>query len=157
MCFNVYARGNRHDMEIKIGGVILPMVRHMKFLGVYLDDNLNWNEHIKQLQLKLKSRFCLLNKGKHLLSVHAKRTLYYAQIHSNLLYGILMWGNMAPKADLTKLRKLQDRCVNTIDLHSNIESIYNKHKILTLDEIIKLENSKRWYKYYHCLLPKKLQ
>ena len=54
MCFNVYARGNRHDMEIKIGGVILPMVRHMKFLGVYLDDNLNWNEHIKQLQLKLK-------------------------------------------------------------------------------------------------------
>ena len=64
---------------------------------------------------------------------------------------------MAQKADLTKLWKLQDRCVSTINLHSNIEATYNKHGILTLDEIVKLENSKLWYKYYHGLLPEKLQ
>ena len=73
MRFNNKNRKHQDNMDIKIGGIILPVVRQTKFLGVYLDDRLNWNVHIKGLQLKLKSRLYLLKKGKHLLSVHAKK------------------------------------------------------------------------------------
>ena len=67
-----------------------------------------------------------------------------------------MWGNMAQKADLAKLKKLQDRCIKTIDSNSTAEAIYAKHGILSLKEMVKLENYKLWYKYYHGLLPEKL-
>ena len=83
MHFN--AKGIREALNVKIGNTILPVVKNTKFLGMYIDENLNWNEHAKHLQLKLKSRSCLLNKGKYLLSAHAKKMVFFAQIHSNLL------------------------------------------------------------------------
>ena len=87
MHFN--AKDTCEPLKVKIGNIELPVVKNTKFLGVYIDENLNWTEHTKCLQLKLKSRSCLLSKGKHLLSVHAKKMVYFAQIHSNLLYNML--------------------------------------------------------------------
>ena len=92
MHFN--AKRSSENLHVQIGNTTLPVVKSTKFLGVYIDEKLNWTEHAKQLQLKLKSRYCLLNKGKYLLSTHAKKMVYFVQIYSNLLYGILMWGNM---------------------------------------------------------------
>ena len=151
------AKGTREALNVKIGNMILPVVKNTKFLGVYIDKNLNWNEHAKHLQLKLKSRSCLLNKGKYLLSTHAKKMVYFAQIHSNLLYGILMSGNMIQKSDLSKLQKLQNRCVQTIHPNMSVEDIYKNLGILTINKMLKLENCKLWYKFYKRILPTKLQ
>ena len=126
MHFN--AKGTRGSLTVKIGNVILPVVKNMKFLGVYIDENLNWNEHTKHLQLKLKSRSCLLNKGKYLLSAHAKKMVYFAQIHSNSLYGILMWGNMIQNFDLSKLQKIQNCCVQTIHPNLGVERDLQKSR-----------------------------
>ena len=155
MHFN--AKGTREALNVKIGNTILPVVKNTKFLGVYIDENLNWNEHAKHPQLKLKSRSCLQNKGKYLLSAHAKKMVYFAQIHSILLYGILMWGNMIQKSDLSKLQKLQNRCVQTIHPNMQIEKIYKNLRILTITKMVKLENCKLWYKFYKQILPTKLQ
>ena len=71
----------------------------------------------------------MLNKGKYLLSTHAKKMVYFAQIHNNLLYGILMWGNMIQKSDLSKLQKLQNRCVQTIHPNLAIEDLQKSRNI----------------------------
>ena len=68
-----------------------------------------------------------------------------------------MWGNMAPISDINKLQRIQDRSVKILDLRCTPQENYSKHKILALSELIKLENSKLWYKFYHNLLPDKLQ
>ena len=60
MHFN--AKGTREAINVKIGNTILPVVKNTKFLGVYIDENLNCNEHAKHLQLKLKSRSCLVTR-----------------------------------------------------------------------------------------------
>ena len=138
MLFN--ARGSRDCLNVKIGKVNLPVVKSTKFLGVYIDENQNWNEHVKHLQLKLKTRFCLLCKGKHPLSPHAKKIVYFTQIHSNLLYGILMWGNMAQRSDLNKLQRLQNHCIQTINPSMPLEGIYKDLGILKVNEMVKLEN-----------------
>ena len=155
MHFN--AKGTRKPLNVKIGSTRLPVVKNTKFLGVYIDEKLNWNEHTKYLQLKLKSRSCLLNKGKYLLSAHAKKMVYFAQIHSNLLYSILMWGNMTQRSDLCKLQKLQNRCMQIMHPNMPIECVYKNLGILTINEMLKLKNCKLWYKFYKGLLPAKLQ
>ena len=98
----------------------------------------------------------MLNKEKYLLSAHAKKMVYFAQIHSNLLYGILMWGNMIQNSDLSKLQKIQNCCVQTIHPNLGIEEIYKNLGILTIKKMVKLENCKLWYKFYKQILPAKL-
>ena len=68
-----------------------------------------------------------------------------------------MWGNMTLRVDLNKLQIIQNRCVQVIKPNSPVQDIYKDLGILTIDELLKLENCKLWYKYYKGLLPVKLQ
>ena len=68
-----------------------------------------------------------------------------------------MWGNMASKSELTKLQRLQNRCVQTIIPGRHFDSIYNSLGILKVSEMVKLENCKTWFKFYKGILPTKLQ
>ena len=46
---------NSDDLHLSIDGTIIKRVRQAKFLGVTIDDQLNWNPHIELLNKKLKS------------------------------------------------------------------------------------------------------
>ena len=83
--------------------------------------------------------------------------VYFAQIHSNLLFCILMWDNMTQRSDLNKLQKLQNHCVQIINPSTPLESLYKDLRIININEMLKLENYKLWYKIYKELLPAKLQ
>ena len=68
-----------------------------------------------------------------------------------------MWGSICKKGDLARLSKTQNKCVKLIELRLDLNTIYSKHKILKLDELIKLEEIKFGYKQINKLLPNKLQ
>ena len=138
---------------IEVDGLILECATLAKFLGLWIDSALNWREHVKRLILKLSSRKSLLCRGKKFLTIHAKKVLYYAQIHSNLTYGLLIWGNMLSCEDMQKLQRIQDKCVQLIDTNKTLKEIYKEHHILNLTQMIDLENYKVWYKHYHGKLP----
>ena len=99
--------------KIKIGGHEITIEKVTKFLGVWINSELNWNEYISRLILKLKSRLGLLRRSKNFLNPQCMKVLYYAQIHSNLSYCLSMWGNMINKAHLDKISKIQNQCVAT--------------------------------------------
>ena len=140
---------------INIDGLKLECATFAKFLGLWINNYLNWREHVRRLILKLSSRRSLLCRGKNLLTVHAKKVLYYAQIHSNLSYGLLIWGNMITCEDKQKLQKIQNKCIQLIDVKMSVEDIYREYKILNLTQMIDLENYKVWFKHYHNKLPAK--
>ena len=54
--------------KIQIGGNEIGRERFTKFLGVWIDSELNWNEHTSRLILKLKSRLGLLKRSKNFLN-----------------------------------------------------------------------------------------
>ena len=45
-----------------------------KFLGTWIDENLNWNVHVKKLLSKLKTGLGMLRRAKSHLNLRAKRT-----------------------------------------------------------------------------------
>ena len=141
--------------SIEIGPLKLKVATLAKFLGLWIDENLNWKEHVRRLLLKINSKKAMLCKGKNLLTTHAKKILYFAQIQSNLTYGLLIWGNMISSADKHKLEALQNKCVKLIDQNKTTTEIYNTYKILMLTELVELENYKTWYKHHNNLLPTK--
>ena len=130
------------DLRIVLSNTTLPVVPCSKFLGLWLDSKLNWKENIRILTTRLYSRISLLQKGKNLLNVHARKMLYFAQVHSILTYGLLIWGNMVSSSVLNKLQKLQDKAVQLVDPKKSLMNIYSEQRILNLSNLVKLENFK---------------
>ena len=154
-----FGPGNRNNAilnDISIGGKQLQVATSSKFLGLWVDNKLKWSEHVCKLLLKLQSCKSLLMRGKNLLTTHAKKILYFAQIQSNLTYGLLIWGPMISSEELRKLSRLQDKCVNLIDQRLSIAETYRKYDILPFNKVIELEMYKTWHKCYLQMLPTKL-
>ena len=120
-------KNNLENLTIKIGDTQKPKVTNSKILGLWIDDKLTWNLHVDKILTKIRSRTSLLKYSKNILTVHAKRILYFAQIYSVLTYGIVIWGTMINKARLNDLQRVQDICVKQLDTRLSISDIYKTH------------------------------
>ena len=74
----------------------------IKFLGVLVDQNLTWIEHITLVENKLSKNLGLLHKAKNYLNKKSMESLHYSFIHSCLNYGNIAWCSTS----MTKLKKL---------------------------------------------------
>ena len=140
--------------KIVLNGTEIPRSRHVKFLGVWIDDWLNWDIHVNKLLNKLKCGIGMLKCSKYLLSSKAKKLLYFGQIHSNLCYSLCIWGSMLQHSMMNKLAKAQETAVKLIDPTVNIDELFRKHKILKFVDMVNVEQCKMGYKLCHGLLPK---
>ena len=84
---------------------------NIKFLGVYIDSNLRWCKHIQYLSSKLPSVIFALNELRNVLDFKTLLTLYYANFHSLLSYGVMFWGN---SVDSNRIFILQKRAIRTM-------------------------------------------
>ena len=63
-----------------------------KFVGVHLDENLNWNHHLKSVKNKAFNAAFALSSVKNILPSNIKLTIYNSLFdHSYIDYGILAW------------------------------------------------------------------
>ena len=146
-----------NKIKLVLNNTEIPEVTSTKFLGIWIDNKLDWRTHITKLTSRLKTKLCMLQRGKSLLTTHAKKILYFAQIQSIITYGLVIWGNMITSTQMNNLQKLQDRSVQLISPHTPLPRIYEQHQILNLQQLVTLENIKLWYKHKHNQLPTKLQ
>ena len=65
----------------------------IKFLGVLLDENLNWKEHIKYTENKIAKNLGLLHKARPFLERNALVTLYYSYIQTYINFANIAWGS----------------------------------------------------------------
>jgi len=64
----------------------------LKYLGVILDDELNWKPRIEKLVTQLFKSCGMLLKLKHYTNTSVLKSVYFALFHSYLTYSILNWG-----------------------------------------------------------------
>ena len=64
----------------------------MKYLGVKIDEILNWHHHINDLAAKLNRANTLLFKIKNYVNQKVLRSIYFAIFDSHLKYANLIWG-----------------------------------------------------------------
>ena len=79
--------------------------RAYKLLGVYLDENLTFDYHVNFLSSKLtRSLFCI-KRAKQFINSKSLKLLYFALIHSNLLYCI---GTISAMSNAKTKKKFQN-------------------------------------------------
>ena len=142
--------------NICMNGISLPDVTYTKFLGMWIDNKLSWSYHINKLYLKLKSNQHLLHAGKNMLNLTARKNVYYSQIYSHISYGIIVWGNMLKKTELTKLQKIQNKCFKLCTKEEASIHNFHKHEMLRISDIIKLVNMRHGHRVQHSHLPDRI-
>ena len=100
---------------IKIGTEIIEQTSIAKFLGIFIDDQLNWKTHIDYVRNKLSSGLYALNISKHIISRQLLKCLYHTLIHPHLTYGLILWGSTYKKY-LHKLEILQNKSIRSITM-----------------------------------------
>ena len=88
-----------------------------------------------------------------LLSAKAKKLLYYGQVHSHLCYGIGVWGPMLTAGQMAQLCNLQRKCVKLLDTTTTVSETFKKLRLLTVNYLVELEQSKLGYKLCKGMLP----
>ena len=58
----------------------------IKFLGVWIDENLTWRDHIHTVENKIAKNIEPLYQGKHYLEKNCFEQIYFAYIHPYLNY-----------------------------------------------------------------------
>ena len=64
----------------------------VKFLGLLLDQNLDFKEHFKLISTKISKGIYALKRAAQMLDSKDLKILYYALIYPYLTYGLLVWG-----------------------------------------------------------------
>ena len=124
-----------------------------KFLGMWLDQHLNWNKHIDILLLKITRNHNMLKLSRNFLPKDTKRLIYHSHIGSHIQYGLLLWGNGSQKQLIDKVQKIQDKCIKYVTNRPANMQEYKDLKILKIRELILLANYNFGYKLQKGLLP----
>ena len=75
-----HPKGKKLNEQITFENKTIKNSRVTKFLGIWLNDNLSWESHIRQLTLNIKRNMILLRKSKNFLRNNAMLPVYYGHI-----------------------------------------------------------------------------
>ena len=100
-------------LTLSIQGVKLKQVYSAKFLGIIINENLTWMDHINQIENKLKLSIVMIKRIKQCIPESQYTNIYHTLFLSHLTYCISVWGG-GSNHNLSKIFTLQKRCVRLL-------------------------------------------
>ena len=102
------------EMEIRTKeGVVLERTTSHKLLGVHIDQDLSFNDHVDYMCKKLAQRIGTLRSIRHYLPLNERLTFYNAIIKPVMMYGGLIWGSTSTN-NIRRVFRLQKRAARVI-------------------------------------------
>ena len=91
----------------------MPAVNKTKFLGIIIEEHLNWAMHINHLCNIIARNVGILQKLRYFIPAYVLKILYHSLILSHLQYCTLLWAN-SYYSHLHKLRLLQKKAIRIL-------------------------------------------
>lgn len=119
----------------------LTRTDNIKYLGVYIDQLLNWNTHIDSLTSRTRKLIYIFKNLRSSANIKTLKLVYSSLSESVLRYCISVWGGSA-KTKMLQLERAQ-RAVLKVILKKPIRypttNIYNDSKVLTVRQLFVLQ------------------
>ena len=142
-------------MRLKIHVDELEVVQKTKYLGVQIDNSLDWKEHIKVTSSKVSEAVGLLRHAKSFLPEETLKTLYTGIIEPHFRYCCLVWG-CSGVTESSKLQKLQNRAARIVtgsSFNTPYQPLIKEFGWKTIDQLITNATNIMVYKSLHELAP----
>ena len=78
--------------DVVISGVTIERKTEARFLGVIIDNKLNWSQHISAMKMKMARYIGIMYKLNKYLPLEARLQIYHSFVQSHLNYCSLLWG-----------------------------------------------------------------
>jgi len=149
-------------IELKLGGKKLMRCGYglqeegVKFLGVLIDENIDWKLHVKYVKKKIGKGNYLLWRYKNRLTDKMKKVIYESFVRSHISYCLPVWGakNTSSLNDLKKLLKKIWSKIGQRSMHTNQR--LSEHRMLKLIDEVKLSEMKIIWRWCKKKIPKGL-
>ena len=136
--------GNRKvhsDLDIKIYNNKITRVSETKFLGVWIDEKLNWKKHVECVKRNLSRVVGIIYRARHILGTETLLTLYYSLFLPILSYCCEIWG-ITYTSTIHCIEILQKRVIRLINgvnrqCHTNI--LFSRCRVLKFKDLVDLK------------------
>lgn len=140
-CYITFGRARQiNDISISIDGTTIKRVNKFKYLGLVIDDDLTFSNHVDHIKKQITPFISLMwRKGKY-IPVDKRKRLYFAYVQSHLTYMLPIYGNCATYK-LNELQTLQNRCIKAafrLDRFTSTTYLYSS-TLLPIHELAKAE------------------
>ena len=112
-----FRRDRPRPRPVLLGAEEVEVVETYKYLGLWLDNKLDWTSNTKQQYKKAQSRLYFLRRLRY-LSICRKllQMLYQSVVTSVVSYAVVCWAGSTSKADLSRLEKLVRRAGSVVGM-----------------------------------------
>lgn len=126
----------QHALNIKYGSTIIERKEYVKYLGLFIDELLNFKVHLKHVGNKIRPMSFAIRRIRHRISDKMANQLYFGHIYSHLIFLNPLW-SAANANDLDELFIIQKKALKAIhkkDLRTPTNELFTE-KILPLPVI----------------------
>ena len=117
--------------ELFINNQVIKRQSSIKVLGILLDEDLSWKEHLKYTENKVAKNIGLIYKAKPYLNKDSLLAIYFSYIHSYINYANLVQGT----THRTYLRKINSQQKHALRLIHNQNRFYHSKELCEHCEI----------------------
>ena len=115
MIFHHYQRNIKNIIPtLKINSETIENVNEFYFLGLTIDEHLNWKPHIQKISNKIARTLGIMCRLKNFLPTHILRVLYNSLNLPHLQYSILAWGFKMGRLDCKSVQFVSSHAANII-------------------------------------------
>ena len=138
--------------NIQINGSNIEFVENFMFLGITINNKLNWNSHLNKVTNKISKTVGILNKLRSFLPSGVLQTIYNTLILPLMIYRILAWGRHTKV--MHKIQKIAIRIIAATKYNAHTEPLFKQLNLLKACDICKLQELKFYHKLINRQLPK---
>ena len=142
-------------IKLNINSIPLIEKQNTKYLGVIIDNKLDWKTHIQAVNTKLSKGIGLLSRIRHYVPKNVLKSLYYSFINPHIEYNLLNW-SCTSKTNLECINTSMKKAIRIITFSKRQDHtlpLFHKLEILPLDSCIKLKQATFMWKFEYNFLP----
>ncbi len=167
--FKPKGKSSTSKLKLSVDNTPIHPVDNTKFLGVTIDCNLNWNDHITRTTNQVARSIGIIKKLKHTLPSNILFSLYNTLVLPYISYCNISWANTTHTLDpnhcpwtqtdstkidtLFKLQKKALRFCTDSEYSSHTKHIFHELKTLNIFDLNKLQTALFMYRFENSNLP----
>ena len=147
----IFSRSRCIDLPapLVISKTVIERKKEARFLGVIIDESLNWTLHVKTILSKMSRYVGIMYKIKKFLPLTARLQIYHSFVQSHLNFCSLVWGFSA-KSNIEALFSKQKKGLRAVvpgfinykfrdgETPGHTKPFFSEYKILSIQGIIAL-------------------
>jgi len=96
MLFSRLGSQKIEQFSLYLNDRVLKRVDQFEYLGIILDENLSFHEHVKTMPLKIPRNIGILSHLRHFFPRDILKTIYFSFVNPYFLYCVSVWASNFP-------------------------------------------------------------